>query len=163
MTPEEICQKLQSAGIEVTYHDTKPDPFLLCTLQSYKQAALTLRDDPDLAFQSLMSLTGLEWPDYFEVASQLISYQKEHRVTIKVRCGKDDPSVPTLSDVWTIAEWHEREAYDLVGMTFAGHQDLRRILLPEDWEGHPLRKDYSPQERWHDISLTSEPPKTTHE
>ncbi|MBU1881847.1 NADH-quinone oxidoreductase subunit C, partial [bacterium] len=56
-----------------------------------------------------------------------------------------DPSVPTLSDVWTIAEWHEREAYDLVGMTFAGHQDLRRILLPEDWEGHPLRKDYYPR------------------
>jgi len=160
MTPEEICQKLQAAGIEVEYNETKPDPFLLCTPGSYKQAAIILRDDPDLAFQAMMCLSGLEWPEYFEVAIQLISYEKDHHVTIKVRCPKENPSVPTVSDVWAIAEWHEREAYDLLGIVFEGNKDLRRILLPEDWEGYPLRKDYQAQERWHDISLTPEPPKT---
>jgi len=63
--------------------------------------------------------------------------------------------MPTVTFIWRTAEWHEREAYDLMGITYEGHPDPRRILNPDDWEGHPLRKDYVPQEKWHDIPLTT--------
>ena len=80
--------------------------------------------------------------DNLAVVYHLYSYVHHHKLVVKVVVPKSNPVVKTVSDVWAAAEWHEREAYDLVGMTFEGHPDLRRILLPEDWEGHPLRKDY---------------------
>lgn len=158
MTPEEIGQRLSDDGLPVVYHDTSPDPHLTVELDSLMTVARRLRDDPDLAFDSLMCLSGLDWPDYLEVVYHLFSYQHRHRLTLKVRCPKDKPVVPTVSFLWPTAEWHEREAYDLIGVRFDGHPDLRRILLPEDWEGHPLRKDYQPPSVWHDIPLSPQPP-----
>lgn len=157
MTTEEISRHLQAAGLQVTYRETTPDPHIEVPRESWSDVATRLRADPELAFDSLMCLSGLDWDEYLEVVIQLLSYEHGHRITLKVRCPQDDPVIPTVSKVWHTAEWHEREAYDLVGVRFDGHPDLRRILLPEDWEGHPLRKNYTPPDRWHDIPLTEKP------
>jgi NADH-quinone oxidoreductase subunit C len=109
-----------------------------------------LRDDPDLAFDFLTDLTGVdrlrlpESSPRFEVVYQLYSVQFKRRLRLKVRVDEGEV-VPTVTDVWPTANWHEREVSDLFGVPFRGHPDLRRILMPEDWEGHPLRKDYPVQ------------------
>ena len=106
-----------------------------------------LRDDPDLAFDFLSDVTGvdrLKLPESsprFEVVYHLYSLPHKRRLRLKVRVGEGE-SVPTVTGVWETANWHEREVYDLFGVPFDGHPDLRRILMPDDWEGHPLRKDY---------------------
>ncbi len=106
-----------------------------------------LRDDPDLGFDFLSSVTGVdrltlpENAPRFEVVYHLCSLQHKRRLRLKVRAA-DGQAVPSVTGVWESANWHEREVFDLFGVPFAGHPDLRRILMPDDWEGHPLRKDY---------------------
>ena len=106
-----------------------------------------LRDDPDLAFDFLSDVTGVdrlslpEASPRFEVVYHLYSLQYRRRLRLKVRVNEGQ-AVPTVTGVWETANWHEREVYDLFGVPFDGHPDLRRILMPDDWEGHPLRKDY---------------------
>jgi len=106
-----------------------------------------LRDDPELRFDFLSSVTGvdrLRLPEptpRFEVVYHLASLTTKRRVRLKVRVEAEE-AVPTVSGVWPTANWHEREVFDMFGVAFAGHPDLRRILMPEEWEGHPLRKDY---------------------
>ena len=106
-----------------------------------------LRDDPDLAFDYLSDLTAvdrLHLPEpgpRFEVVYHLYSMSRHNRLRLKVRCGDGEP-VATVTAVWEGANWFEREVFDLFGIPFPGHPDLRRILMPEDWQGHPLRKDY---------------------
>lgn len=106
-----------------------------------------LRDDPDLAFDFLSDVTGVdrlmlpEPSPRFEVVYHVYSLQYRRRLRLKVRVG-DGQAVSTVTELWPTANWHEREVYDLFGVPFEGHPDLRRILTPDDWEGHPLRKDY---------------------
>ncbi len=106
-----------------------------------------LRDDPGLAFDFLSDVTGVdrlmlpEPSPRFEVVYHVYSLQYRRRIRLKVRVDNGQ-AVPTVTDLWPTANWHEREVYDLLGVTFEGHPDLRRILTPDDWEGHPLRKDY---------------------
>jgi NADH-quinone oxidoreductase subunit C len=85
---------------------------------------------------------GAEEEPRFEVNYHLFSTTKYHRLRLKVLLNEEDPHVPTVTGVWRTANWHERETYDLFGVIFDGHPDLRRILLPEDWQGHALRKDF---------------------
>lgn len=160
MHSEQISQRLTAAGLAVEFKPTTPDFHLEVPREILTLVARLLRDDPELAFDSLMCLSGLDWPEYLEVVYHLHSMKHNHKVTLKVRCSKDDPVVPTVCRLWPTAEWHEREAYDLVGVRFEGHPDLRRILLPEDWEGHPLRKDYQPPAFWHDVPVTVQLPDT---
>ncbi len=106
-----------------------------------------LRDDPDLAFDFLSSVAGVDRlhlppsTPRFEVVYHLYSLQRRNRLRLKVRAHEGE-AVPTVTSVWAGANWFEREVYDLLGVPFAGHPDLRRIVLPDDWQGHPLRKDY---------------------
>lgn len=103
-----------------------------------------LRDDEATRFDYLSSVTCIDWTEReprFDVVYNLVSLQHRHRITVKVGCA-DGEGVPSVVDVWLTADWHEREAYDLYGVEFLGHPNLERIFLPEDWDGHPLRKDY---------------------
>ncbi|MBL8150410.1 MAG: NADH-quinone oxidoreductase subunit C [Blastocatellia bacterium] len=105
-----------------------------------------LRDDPKLRFNMLSDLTGfdrgVDESPRFEVIYQLLSLQNRCRLRLKVRLDEEDCRVSTVSNIWKTANWHERETYDLLGIEFDGHPDLRKILTPEDLEGHPLRKDF---------------------
>jgi NADH-quinone oxidoreductase subunit C len=108
-----------------------------------------LRDEPALRMDHLADLTAVDFSAYegdpgprFEVVYNLISTVHRHRIRLKVRLPEDEPRIDTVTPVWNSANWHERETYDLMGIVFAGHPDLRRILLSEDWVGHPLRKEY---------------------
>lgn len=99
----------------------------------------------DMGYDYLSDLTGNDWPDRdprFEVIYQLYSMQHFTYLRLQVRVPEDDIVVPSVTGVWGTANWHERETFDLFGIRFDGHPDLRRILLSEDWEGHPLRQDY---------------------
>jgi NADH-quinone oxidoreductase subunit C len=93
-------------------------------------------------FVDLAAIDHFSEAPRYEVAVNLVSMTEVERIIISTRAPYDDPTVPTLTDVFVGANFYEREAYDLVGVSFAGHPDLTRILLPDDWEGHPLRKDY---------------------
>jgi NADH-quinone oxidoreductase subunit C len=108
------------------------------------------RDEPTLAFDMLMDLTAVDYLKYpgredgprFEVVYLLHSMPHNHRVRLKVRVDEDDAVVPSAVDLWPIANWLEREVWDMFGVRFAGHPDLRRLLMYEEFVGHPLRKDY---------------------
>jgi NADH-quinone oxidoreductase subunit C len=108
------------------------------------------RDEPGLAFDVLMDLTAVDYLKYpgredgprFEVVYHLYSITHNHRLRVKVRVDEDDPVVATAVPLWPIANWFEREVWDMFGVRFAGHPDLRRLLMYEEFVGHPLRKDY---------------------
>ena len=105
-----------------------------------------MKTTPGLEFDFLADLCGFdrgpEEEPRFEVNYHLFSTRKHHRVRLKVLLNEEDVHVPTVTGIWRTANWHERETYDLFGVIFDGHPDLRRILLPDDWQGHALRKDF---------------------
>ena len=101
-----------------------------------------LRDDPDLDCKYLTSLTAVDWLDHFEVVYHLSSLAKNHILCLKVQADHDEPEVPSLLDVWQGADLQEREAFDLMGITFTGHPRMRRVFLWDGFPGHPLRKDF---------------------
>jgi len=104
-----------------------------------------LAGEPSLAFSFLSDITTVDrYPiePRFEVNYHLLSLERRERLRLKVRVPGSEAVVPTVTSVWPTANWHERENFDLFGMRFEGHPDLRRILMPDDWEGYPLRKDY---------------------
>jgi NADH-quinone oxidoreductase subunit C len=121
-------------------------PWILVERAQLRALATLLRDDPELAFNQLMCLSGVHVPgpegDMLWSVLHLFSQRFGHKLGVKVVLDSADPVCPTVSDLWPTADWHEREAYDMVGIRYEGHPDLRRILCPDDWEGHPLRKDY---------------------
>ena len=105
-----------------------------------------LRGQADLSFGWLADLSATDWPGRdprFWVAYHLFSMEHGHRVRVKAGLPPDDPTVATVTGLFPTADWLEREVFDFYGVVFEGHPDLRRILMPEDWDGHPLRKDYS--------------------
>jgi NADH-quinone oxidoreductase subunit C len=132
------------------------------------EACTLLRDDPDALYRMALYVSAVDWPDRedeedelaairppgwvpignepgaprFDVVYQLRSLQYNDVCRLIVQVPHDDPSVPTLEKVFAGMDWHERECWDLIGIVFEGHHDLRRILMPDDWEGHPLRRDY---------------------
>lgn len=98
---------------------------------------------PGLEFDFLSNITAVDYYDYFEVIYQLVSIQHNHSLVLRTRCyGRDNPTLPSVVGVWRGADLQEREIYDLMGITFDGHPNLRRIVLWEGFKGHPLRKDY---------------------
>jgi NADH-quinone oxidoreductase subunit C len=121
------------------------------------EACSFLKTTPGLEFDLLADLCGFdrgpEEEPRFEVNYHLFSTTRYNRLRLKVILNEEDPRVPTVTGVWRTANWHERETYDLFGVIFDGHPDLRRILLPDDWQGHALRKDF-PLRGYEPYSLT---------
>jgi NADH-quinone oxidoreductase subunit C len=135
-------------------HEHHGDHTAVVTAEGIVDALRLCRDEPDLGFDMLMDLTAVDYLKYpgredgprFDVVYHLYSVTHNHRVRLKVPVEQDAPSVPTATALWPIANWLEREVWDMYGIRFDGHPDLRRLLLYEEFVGHPLRKDY-PMER----------------
>jgi NADH-quinone oxidoreductase subunit C len=147
------------------------DPWIEVAPESLVEVACYLRDESDLRFNMLNCITCVDyfepdpkkaakvkWKSHLEVIYHLWSLPNKCSLVLKVILPrwKDEatrqlPEVPSLCSVWSAANWHEREVYDLSGVYFTGHPNLRRILCPEDWEGHPLRKDYEMPLEYHGI------------
>lgn len=130
-----------------------PHPSVSVTPESWPEVARFLRDDPRLGMNMLRCISGIDLhPEPFiELVYDLIAmrppgegdlWQNAGTLAVRVKLPREGGHVATVSEVWPAAEWHEREAFDLLGVTFDRHPDLRRILCPDDWAGHPLRKDY---------------------
>ncbi len=132
-----LAEKL---GAQVLETRTDPDGTLrvVVDLAAWRPAAETLRE---AGFERLDFLSCVDWDDHFDLVLQ--AYSPTSRIVVRlVAAVARDGSAPSLSDLWPTVGWEEREAYDLFGLSFAGHPDLRRILNPESWDGHPLRRDY---------------------
>jgi NADH-quinone oxidoreductase subunit C len=128
------------------------DPTIEVEHGSIREVAGFLRDDPELAFDFLRIITGVDDGKSLICVYHLYSIQHKHTLVVKCPLSYDFPELDSVEEVWPAADWHERETFDMMGIIFNGHHNLRRILCPEDWEGHPLRKDYTPPEHYHGIS-----------
>lgn len=156
MTAQEIYDILK-AKFGDSILESKLDvlqPWIAVATGRAKEIALFLRDESGLRFDYLMCLSGVDYNDgRLGTAYHLFSMEEKHKIVLKAICTKDNPHVQSVSSVWGTANWHEREAYDLYGIIYDEHPDLRRILLPYDWEGHPLRKDYKVPEFYNGMKV----------
>ena len=174
MIPIELLSRIQSHFGEaiLAVNATALDPFALVQTERIADVGRYLRNEPDLAFDILNNLCAVDYLEtdakklakagfepHFEILYHLSSFRfPGRRFTLKVNLPrwKDEtvgelPELPTVSSIWRTADWHEREVYDLFGVRFLGHPDLRRILMAEDWVGYPLRKDYEFPLEYRDI------------
>ena len=119
------------------------DQAVLVKSESLFEVAKYLKDSPELNFDYLSSITAVDYYDYFELVYLLVSIERNHSLVLKTRCyGRDKPSLPSVVSLWQGADYQEREIFDLMGIRFEGHPNLKHIILWEGFEGYPLRKDY---------------------
>lgn len=160
--PEEIFEILKQQfgeSVIALEKDTPTEAIIVCAPLEITKIATFLRDNDEFQFNSLMCLSGTDDAngtktkdvDGFEIIQggtlsvyyHLHSIELKHKITLKVSTERENPQVESVENVWKCADWHEREAFDMYGIVFLNHPDLRRILMPYDWEaGFPLRKDY---------------------
>ncbi len=155
MSGSEIIAQLQSviagaAYVDVAAADADETPTIGVGVEQLLSTCRALRDIPSLAFVAFSDVTAADFfpnrEPRFDVVYHLVSPHRRARVRLKVRVSAGEP-VPSITEIWPGAGWPEREVFDLFGIVFDGHPDLRRLLMPDDWEGHPLRKDYPVQVR----------------
>jgi NADH-quinone oxidoreductase subunit C len=156
MTPQQIAQLLRDRFADqiVGAFPNDKHPRVHVAAEHWRGVAEFLRDEPGMQFDWLANLSGVDYvaDNQFCVVYDLWSFELDHRFAVKVYAPRsDDVHFPSVVDLWPAAEWHEREAFDLFGIIFDGHPDLRRILLADDWEGFPLRKDYVFPREYHGI------------
>lgn len=137
----EISQQLKERFPEAVVEAS--EQAIIVKSESLFEIAQYLKDTPGLEFDYLTMLTAVDYFDYFEVVYRLTSMTKNQSMTMKTRCyGRDNPTVPSVVKLWKGADFQERETYDLLGVKFEGHPNMKRIALWEGFQGHPLRKDY---------------------
>lgn len=148
-----LSDQLPHTELEVLNGDVGPGRIKVPSL-AILDVTKILRDDDQLHFNTLMCLSGLHYPASEElgVTYHLYSTILRHSLTLNVRVPEANPKVPSIERIWKTANWHEREAFDMFGIIFTDHPDLRRILCPNDWQGYPLRKDYVQQETYRGIT-----------
>lgn len=147
MTKEEIIARLKDKfgpGLEVV-ENNQPEPYIYIESSKYRELCEYARNDSNLDFDALFQLAGVHYPDdRFEVVLTLTSHDKIHTLVVKVKLDKDNPEIETVSDIWGVAGWFEREAMELFGIRFLNHPDPRPLLLYDDWDfGYPMRKGWS--------------------
>ncbi len=160
MTAIQIANRLtEQFGAAIS--DARPEdkhPRIHVGPEQWRSIARFMRDDPALLFDWLGCISAVDYVADNQLCAVYELYSTTHRhwFSVKVWVDRDHPTIPSVMDLWPAADWHEREAYDLMGISFEGHSDLRRILLPEDWVGYPLRKDYQFPRQYHGIPGTTE-------
>jgi len=147
MEPLEIVNRLKTKYLNeiADVSEFRGQVFVSVNRERIGDICRFLHDDPEIYMDYLVDLCGVDYPDRqyrFEVVYNLYSVKHKHRLMLKALIPEDKPSVDSVVPIWAGANWHEREACDMYGIVFNGHPDLRRILMPDDWEGYPLRKDY---------------------
>jgi NADH-quinone oxidoreductase subunit C len=155
MNPQEICDLLtERFGSQIL--ESKPEalnPWSAIQPSTILEVCQFLYSDERLGMDHLELLGGADYKDRIEIVYVLYSMKQHHRYTLKCRLPRESPSISSVESVWAVANWHEREAYDMFGIVFEGHSDLRRILCPDDWEGYPLRKDYKFPKTYRDMPV----------
>ncbi len=152
MNPDDLLSRVReiAGDLVVEWNTDLGDPTLVVQRDGALGLFRKLRSEADLDFDMLTDVTAVDYlgrRPRFEIVYQLNSLSKNHRLRIKIRVPEDDVRVHTLSGIWKSANWLEREAWDMMGVRFDGHPDLRRVLLYEEFVGHPLRKDYPVHKR----------------
>ena len=148
MSPEDLVQAVEAKFPNVKKEEPAEDafrdevPILMVPADDLHGVCQTLRDGDKYSFDFLKNLTAIDYEDRMTLVMHFYSLKYRHKLALKVDLDRDDPIVDSVSDVWLTANWQEREVFDLFGIQFNNHPDLRRIMLPDDWVGHPLRKDY---------------------
>ncbi len=162
---DEIVARLRERFGDLVGEADEPDPArpsllpgVFVRADSVTDVCRFLHDEPAMAFEHLSCITGTDFKDSIHLAYVMTSYVHRQVIALKVKLDRDDPSIRTVEEIWATANWNEREIYDLLGVYFEGHSDLRRLLMPDDWVGHPLRKDYQEQPDYHEIPTTRENP-----
>ncbi len=134
---EELKQIMPASVENVGFQSDKPQAVI--KKEDLLKVALKVKE---MGFDNLSVITGIDYVNRFEIIYNFLSYRKRQNLVLKVILPHENPVVESLSSLWKVADWLERETYDLVGIRFKNHPNLKRILLPEGWQGHPLRKDY---------------------
>ena len=146
-----VCQNISEKFPE-SIDAEQNDDWIQLKPENWLKVAKWLKSDEKLYFDSLQCNTGIDLGEgVLESRYNLHSMKHLHKVEIRIKVSAEKPDIPSVEQVWRVADWFERETYDMFGINFIGHRDLRRILLPDDWEGWPLRKDYEEQETYHGI------------
>lgn len=144
MEPEQLKQKILSLEPEAQQEANQQFPTFLIPSGKFKALAAQLKEEKDLDFDYLFCLSGVDWGAELGVVYHLTSTALDHSVELKVKTAdREKPEVDTVADLWKTAEFFEREVWDLFGIRFTGHPDMRRIFLEEEWVGFPMRKDYT--------------------
>jgi len=112
------------------------------TPEQWNESALKLESEPNLLFDYLFCLTCVDYKTHLTMVYHMSSIKYRHNLVVKVKLDREKPEINTVAGIWRTAEFHEREVYELFGVNFIGHPDLRKLILPDDWVGYPLRKDY---------------------
>jgi len=152
-----ISDRLGAARVLASLPDDK-HPRVHVSADDWAELAAFLHGEPALKFDWLQSLSGVDYvaDGKLCVVYDLWSFDHRHSFAVKVFCPRDNPHIPSVVRLWSAADWQEREAYDMFGIIFDGHPDLRRILCADDWEGFPLRKDYVFPREYHGIPASVE-------
>ena len=141
-----LKQEIAEAAVEEAYvNELNGDmPMIVVSNTYWREAARLLKEHEQLQFNYLRNESGIDYESHMEVVYHMLSLGSKREVAVKIKADRDAASVYSATPVWASANWNEREIYDLLGVDFPGHPDLRRIMMPDDWVGHPLRKDYEP-------------------
>jgi len=142
MEKEEIRLKLPELFPAAVFEEGAEWVTIAIDAASWKDLARQVRDGSGLGLDYLFCVTCVDWKTHFTMVYHLISTVHRQPLVVKAKLDRNDPEIATVSDLWRTAEFHEREAYDLFGVKFTGHPDLRRLFMTDDWKGWPLRKDY---------------------
>ena len=142
MTNEEIKIKLTELNPSAIFEEGGEWVTLFVDLPDWKTIAQQLQSTESLNFDYLFCLTCIDWKTHFTMVYHLTSTIHRHTLVVKSKLDRNNPEIETVSDIWRTAEFHEREVYDLFGIKFLHHPDLRRLFMTDEWEGWPLRKDY---------------------
>ncbi|WP_193394527.1 NADH-quinone oxidoreductase subunit C, partial [Paenibacillus sp. A3] len=141
-----ILKDFREDAVEEAFINEKDGhiPYVIVKAEAWPDVAELLRTHEELKLNYLRNVSGIDMETHMEVAYHIISLETKRNYCVKVKTDRESPSIPSVTPIWPTANWNEREVYDLFGIDFPGHPDLRRIMMADDWIGHPLRKDYEP-------------------